>query len=212
VTARRSARSRLSKQPDERRSEIVRATRALVVERGVAAVTVSAIADRVGVTRGLIYHYFPDTGALIDLICEDHIDEFVADIRRWDAARTPGDIDGALLACVRLFRHHLHDKDLFRKDLGRSENAGLYIRFVDRAVQAIVDCLQATTVEAYQRRHRVDIDNVAEVFYVLVFGLIGLVRARPGVPDDVLVAIVRQTLHLDPNGPDSSPTASITKE
>lgn len=192
---------RQSKQPDERRDDILRAARELVAERGVARVSITDIAGRVGVTRGLIYHYFPDKDSIIDLICEDHIAEFVADIHRWDAARVPGDIDRALVDCVALFRHHLHRTDLFRKELGRTAYAGLYNEFVDRAVTAVVDCLQVTTVEAYARLHQIRIDNVSDVFYVLVFGLIGLVRSRPSVEDEVLVAIVRQTLHLDRNAP-----------
>lgn len=202
---------RQSKQPDERRDDILRAARELVAERGVARVKITDIAARVGVTRGLIYHYFPDKDAIIDLICEDHIAEFVTDLNRWDAARIPGDIDRALVDCVALFRHHLHRTDLFREELGRTEYAGLYNEFVDRAVKAVVDRLQVTTVEAYARRHKIRIDNVSEVFYVLVFGLIGLVRSQPAVRDEVLVAIVRQTLHLDRNAP-ASQSSTSTKE
>jgi len=189
--------ARLSKQPDERRDEIVAATRELFAERGVAKVSVTEIAKRVGVTRGLIYHYFPDRDALIDLIFEDHIDEFVEAVSRWDAQREAGNVEKALLDCVAMFRHHLHTKDMFRQDLGHPENAGLYNRFVDRAVRAVVDRLRVTTVEAYARAHDIEIEHINEVFYVLVYGLIGLVRSSPQVDDQVLVAIVRQTLHLD---------------
>ena len=192
-----TATSRLSKQPDERRDEIVAATRQLFAERGVAKVSVTEIAKRVGVTRGLIYHYFPDRDALIDLIFEDHIDEFVEAVSRWDSEREAGNVEKALLDCVAMFRHHLHAKDMFREDLGHPENAGLYNRFVDRAVRAVVDRLRVTTVEAYARAHHIEIDHIGEVFYVLVYGLIGLVRSSPDTDDQVLVAIVRQTLHLD---------------
>ena len=59
---------RQSKQPDERRDDILRAARELVAERGMARVKITDIAARVGVTRGLIYHYFPNKDAIIDLI------------------------------------------------------------------------------------------------------------------------------------------------
>jgi hypothetical protein len=42
-----------------------------------------------------------------------------------------------------------------------------------------------------------EIENVYETFYVLVYGLIGLTRSRPAIEDRVLIGIVRQTLHLD---------------
>ena len=187
---------RQSKAPDERRDEIVAATRQLFAERGVAKVSVTEIAQRVGVTRGLIYHYFPDRDALIDLIFDDHILEFIEAVDKWDAARGAGNIDQALLDCVALFRHQLRGADMFREDLRNPENAGLYNRFVDLAVRAVVARLRVTTVQAYARSHQIEIEHVGEVFYVLVYGLIGLVRSTPDVDDQVLVAIVRQTLHL----------------
>lgn len=187
---------RQSKAPDERRDEIVAATRQLFAERGVAKVSVTEIARRVGVTRGLIYHYFPDRDALVDLIFDDHIARFVEALDTWDAAREPGNIDKALLDCVAMFRSQLRGADMFRQDLRNPENAGLYNRFVDLAVRAVVARLRVTTVQAYARAHQIEIDHVGEVFYVLVYGLIGLVRSTPDVADQVLVAIVRQTLHL----------------
>lgn len=187
---------RQSKAPDERRDEIVAATRQLFAERGVAKVSVTEIARRVGVTRGLIYHYFPDRDALIDLIFDDHILEFIEAVDRWDAARETGNIDKALLDCVAMFRSQLRGADMFRQDLRHPENAGLYNRFVDLAVRAVVARLRVTTVQAYARTHQIEIEHVGEVFYVLVYGLIGLVRSTPDVDDQVLVAIVRQTLHL----------------
>ncbi len=188
------------KQPDVRREEIVAAARQLFAERGIAKTGIGDVAARVGVTRGLVYHYFADKDVLVDVVLDGYIDEFVDGIRAWDAAREVGNIDRALTDCIGLFRHHLRGGDPLRDDLHRIENAGLYNRFVDRAVRAIVDCIRATTVEAYARRHRLEIEYVYETFYVLVFGLIGLTRAKPDIEDRVLVSIVRQSLHLNPGG------------
>ncbi|WP_158274495.1 TetR/AcrR family transcriptional regulator [Cellulomonas sp. WB94] len=189
--------TRESKSPDERREEIVVAARALFSERGIGKTSISDVATRVGVTRGLIYHYFGDKDALVDVVLERYIDEFVTSIRMWDAAREVGNIELALTDCIGLFRHHLQDDDPLRGDLHRIENAALYYRFVDRAVTAVVDCIRATTVKAYALRHQMEIENVYETFYVLVYGLVGLTRSRPEIEDRVLVGIVRQTLHLD---------------
>ena len=41
------------------------------------------------------------------------------------------------------------------------------------------------------------IADVAETFYGLVYGLVGLVRNSPDVDEAALATIVRQTLHLD---------------
>ena len=186
------------KQPDVRKDEIVAAARALFAERGIAKTSISDVAERAGITRGLVYHYFVDKDTLVDIVLEDYIAELVESIRQWDAEREVGNIDKALADCIALFRRHLQGRDSLGADLPRIENAGLYTRFLDRAVRAMVDCLASTTVEAYARRHRIEIHHVYETFYVLVHGLIGLARSDPDIDDAVLIAIVRQTLRLAP--------------
>jgi AcrR family transcriptional regulator len=199
-------------QPDERREEIVAAARTLFAERGVSRTSISDVATRVGVTRGLVYHYVGDKDSLVDIVLEEHIGEFVRSIRAWDAAREVGSIELALADCIALFRRYVAGQDSLAdqasagSDLPRIENAGLYNRFLDRAVRAMVDTLRATTVEAYGRRHRIAIENVDETFCLLLYGLIGLTRANPDVDDAVLAALVRQTLRLDPDDqPDDRP-------
>lgn len=189
--------ARVTKPPDERRAEIVAVTRTLFAERGIAKTSIKDVAERVGVARGLIYYYFADKDELVDAVLEDYIAEFVESIRRWDAEREVGNIEQALIDCIALFRGQLARTDPLSEDLRRIENSGLYTRFVDRAVSAIVDCFQVTTVEAYARRHRIAIEHVKETFYVLVYGLIGLARSNPAIDDAVLVGIVKQTLYLD---------------
>jgi len=86
---------RVVKAPDVRREEIVAAARGLFAERGVRATTFQDVAERVGVTRGLVYHYAADMGTLVDQVLETCIAEFVTDLRTWDEAREVGNIDQA---------------------------------------------------------------------------------------------------------------------
>ncbi|TQL01190.1 TetR/AcrR family transcriptional regulator [Cellulomonas sp. SLBN-39] len=198
---------RVVKTPDARRDEIVRAARALFAEQGVRATTITHVADRVGVTRGLVYHYVDDMETLVEQVLDACIDDFVADLRAWDAARRPGDVDGAVVSAVALLRHHVptrRDPDAPQGGphsgpaVPRLDDAALAVRFLDRAVEALVDTLETTTIPAYAARHTIEITHVRATFVVLVHGLIALVRSRPGTPDDVLVALVRQTLRLAP--------------
>ena len=203
-------RARSIKPPDERRDEIRTAARALFSERGIAKTSITDVAGRVGVTRGLVYHYFADKDVLVQDVLDADITEFVESIRAWDSAREVGNIERALTDCIAIFRHHLHDAGLLRADLHRPENAGLYNQFVDRAVVAIVNCFRATTVEAYARLHDLEIGHVYETFYVLVYGLIGLTRSKPDIEDRVLIGIVRQTLHLPAHPAHREPPAQFT--
>lgn len=181
------------KAPDERRDEILAAARALFAEKGINKTSISDVAARVGVTRGLVYHYVADKDSLVDAVLAEYIDEIVERIRAWDAARETGNIEQALIDCVALFRQIAGPG----AEIPRIDDTHLHHRFLDRTVEAVVDCFRTTTVEAYARRHRIEIENVYETFSVLVYGLIGLIRANPSIEDERLVSIVRQTLRLD---------------
>jgi len=182
------------KAPDVRREEIVRAAREEFAARGVRGTTFQHVADRVGVTRGLVYHYVGDMDALVELVVDASIADFVEDVRRWDAARRPGDIDGAVVECIALVRRHVHPDGT--PSAPRFDDVATSLQFLDRAVEAVVDTLEQTTIPAYAARHTIEIAHVRETFVVLVHGLVALVRSQPDTPDDVLATIVRQTLRL----------------
>lgn len=195
--------ARTVKSPDIRREEIVAAARDLYASQGVRATTVQDLAKRVGVTRGLIYHYVGDMDSLVTQVLDSYIEQFTADVREWDAHRTPGDIDGAVMECIGLFRRyvpsrgdHVHH---IETPLPRIDDAALYLRFMDRAVDALVEVLEETTIPAYAKRHPIEIVHVRETFTALIHGVIALVRSRPDLGDDALASIVRQTLRLAPN-------------
>jgi len=202
--------SRTVKSPDVRREEILAAARELYATRGVRATTVQDLAKHVGVTRGLIYHYVGDMDSLVTHVLDSYIEQFTADVRSWDAHRTPGDIDGAVMGCIGLFRRYVpargHHSAPVEMPLPRIDDAALYLRFMDRAVGALVDVLEQTTIPAYAAKHPIEIVHVRETFTALIHGLIALVRSQPNIHDDALAAIVRQTLRLAPSDSDPSHT------
>lgn len=183
--------------PAERREALVDAAERAFAERGLIRTTVSDVARAAGVTRGLVYHYFPTMQDLADAVLDRRVTAFTDSVRDWDRRRTVGDVEQALHDVIALLRSQIATDDPVRLDLHRVENAALYQRFLDRAVTAVVDTLQITTVEAYSARHGLAIEHVRATFVVLVHGLVGLVRTEPEVPDAVLVSLVRQTLRLD---------------
>lgn len=206
--------ARSVKSPEIRREEILAAARELFATQGVRATTVQDLATRVGVTRGLIYHYVGDMDSLVTHVLDTYIDQFAADVRAWDAHRTPGDIDAAVMECIGLFRRYVptrgdHGTVTFTETLlPRIDDASLYLRFVDRAVGSLVDVLEETTIPAYAAKHPIEIAHVRETFTALIHGLIALVRSQPSLGNDTLGAIVRQTLRLAP----SIPTTTLEGE
>lgn len=55
---------------EERRAEIVEAALRLIATRGIAALTVAALASELGLTGGALYRHFPSTDAILDAVAE----------------------------------------------------------------------------------------------------------------------------------------------
>ncbi|WP_291379181.1 TetR/AcrR family transcriptional regulator [Demequina sp.] len=208
--------ARTVKTPTLRREEILAAARELYATQGVRATTVQDLATHVGVTRGLIYHYVGDMDSLVTQVLDSYIDQFAADVRAWDARRTPGDIDAAVMECIGLFRRYVPARGDHKVHTGpplpRIDDAALSLRFLDRAVDALVDVLEETTIPAYAAKHPIEIVHVRHTFIALIHGLIALVRSQPDVGDDVLATLVRQTLRLAPNAPGEGQSPATTLE
>jgi AcrR family transcriptional regulator len=73
--------------PDERRSAIVAATRAVMARRGIAATTVRDVAAELGTSSGLIHHYYD---SMDDLLAEAFEQEARADLGEVIAAIAQG--------------------------------------------------------------------------------------------------------------------------
>lgn len=97
-----AAARRVRKTPDERRAEIAAAARAIALRGGLDAVTLRAVAARIGVAPGLVAHYAPSMDDLVadtfgDLVAAE-LREVVALVQREDsAARRLGILLGTLL-------------------------------------------------------------------------------------------------------------------
>ncbi|HEY0215039.1 MAG TPA: TetR family transcriptional regulator, partial [Cellulomonas sp.] len=60
-----TGRTRTVLDPAERREALVDAAERTYAERGISRTTVSDVARAAGVTRGLVYHYFPTAAELV---------------------------------------------------------------------------------------------------------------------------------------------------
>lgn len=189
--------TRMNKQPEQRRREILICARDLFETRGIARTSVQDITNATGVTRSLFYYYFSDKDALVEAVLDYYTDDFAAKFAAWDSQRVPGDIEGALRSCVRMIREQLFDADSFRHSLRLDSNARLWSMFVDRTVTKIADAVNRSTVSDYATQHTIQIDYVYETFVMLIYGLIQLIRSQPDISDDTLMKIIVQTLHME---------------
>lgn len=181
----------------ERRADIVAAARELYEEQGLSKTSVQDITNRVGVTRSLFYHYFPDKDAVTSAVLDDYVADFIEATHYWNAQRRPGDIESALTSVVKLMRLGVFEHDAFRRSIASRENAALYIDFANRVADRIAGYIVDTTVRDYGAAHEIRIQHVYETFYVLILGIVGFLRTHPDADDEVLKDIIAQTLHMD---------------
>ncbi len=187
----------MANRSDARRAQIIAAARDLYEERGLSHTTVKDITERVGVTRTLFYHYFPDKDAVTSAVIDDYTQDYVEALANWNDERIEGDIDHALSTIVKLLRIGLFEDDTFHIALSSRENAALYLEFVNRVADETTRYIIDTTVRDYADLHDVRIDHLYETFYVLILGVIGYLRKHPDADDAVIADVIAQTLHMD---------------
>lgn len=187
----------MANRSDARKAQIIAAARDLYEERGLSHTTVKDITERVGVTRTLFYHYFPDKDAVTSAVIDDYTQDYVEALANWNDERIEGDIDHALSTIVRLLRIGLFEDDTFHVALSSRENAALYLEFVNRVADETTRYIIDTTVRDYADLHDIRIEHLYETFYVLILGVIGYLRRHPDADDAVIADVIAQTLHMD---------------
>jgi len=65
--------ARISKDPEERKQEIIETARLLFIEKGFSSTKVSDIVKRINVSQGVFYYYFDSKEAIIDEIIDGYI-------------------------------------------------------------------------------------------------------------------------------------------
>ena len=98
---------------------------------------------------------------------------------------------------MRLTRAIIADEGPFSARLMQAGNAELYIRFIDRIADRIADYICNTTALDFERMHGLPIHSVHETMYVLIVGLISMIRLHPDTPDNVIKRVAAQILHIE---------------
>ncbi|MCO6558880.1 MAG: TetR/AcrR family transcriptional regulator [Bifidobacterium sp.] len=192
-----------------KRNQIVRAAQEMILKKGFTHITIKDIANKVGMTRSLFYHYFTNKDAIGEAVLDDAVDRIVARIDTWNETRQPGNVDKAMNDIVHLMRDIINDEGPFSQRLVRSGNGELYIRFMDQVSQRVADSIERTAAEDFVRLHgELPVRHLHETLVMLISGLIAILREHPDTSDETITEILAQTLHLEPyrNCRNSQPT------
>lgn len=177
---------------------IVAAARKLFESTGVRSTSVAAIAREANVTRELVYYHFSNRNGVVEAVIDDYVEDLVESVIVWNEERVFGDTPGSLKKCIRTFRYSLYDKAGNPRPMIRVlEELGIRDAFDVRATREAADCLSDHIAKQYAEYHDIEIEMVHEMFCVVIFGLVGLVKVKPDISDDALMKVVEQTLRLD---------------
>ena len=98
----------------------------------------------------------------------------------WNEGREFGETEQSLRGCVQTFRRTLYDAAGNSRPMIRVvEELGIRDAFDVRAVRETVNALNACVASEYAQFHRVEIDLVYEMFCVVIFGMVGLLKLNP---------------------------------
>lgn len=178
--------------------DIMLAARELYETEGVAASSMAAIARKAGVARSLVYYYFPDKQAVTDAVLDDYLEDMLESVSTWNELRIFGDMPAELKNCVSAFRRTLYTASGKPRPMFTVlEELGLRDRFATQAVREVVSCIQDYIVSEYTAYRTIEIRLVPETFGLLLFGLAGMMKAKPDITDEELAELIVQTLRLD---------------
>ena len=158
----------------------------------------AAIARKAGVARSLVYYYFPDKQAVIDAVLDDFLEDIVESVSTWNELRAFGDTPSELKNCVAAFRRTLYTSSgQLRPMFAVLEELGMRDQFATRAVRESVACIQSYIVSEYMAYRTIDIQLIPETFGLVLFGIVGMMKAKPDITDEELATLIAQTLRLD---------------
>jgi len=211
--AAKPTRRRLS--PDDRRNELLALGAQVFGQRPYDEVRIDEIAERAGVSRALMYHYFPDKRAFFAEVVRAESE------RLFEATSTPprpGDtlftrLRTGVLAYLQYHEHHPHGSWAAHVGLGRTDPILLGIDDADnvRQMQRILDAIRAVAADLDSKVER---DLQASVYSWLAFTLemcrqrivdpsldagrladscahclLDVIERLPGIPDDLAEAV-----------------------
>jgi AcrR family transcriptional regulator len=190
TTAARPRRRAKRGEGERLREEILAAARELLAEaQDVDAVSVRAVADRVGVSTPSLYLHFADKQALIDAVCEAVFAEL--DARMQEAAsRTEDAFDGLRLRGLAYAEFALANPEQYRIAMMRVHAPG-----VDSAPFSAEDIVAGPTyhhlIEAVEACVDIgvfapgtDAQMVATSLWAAAHGAVSLCLAKPGLAGD----------------------------
>ena len=164
---------RITKEPEERRQEILDTAMKLFYEKGYEKTSIADIAKNIGIAQGLCYRYFPSKEALFDSAVEQYADELVS---RFNVQSDLNDL--SLKELIETMPVMIEaDSDSYYKTLHVAENQ----KFHDQLMLKVCEKLSkivAALLEQAKKNGEIDIADTQTAAMFCVYGQAGILLRK----------------------------------
>ncbi|WAC54656.1 TetR/AcrR family transcriptional regulator [Gordonia sp. SL306] len=173
--------------------EIIASATALLLEEGDdAAVSIRAVAGRVGVTPPSIYLHFADKDALLDAVCARYFEQLDGVLGEVSEGIVDP-LERALQQGLAYVRFAVETPVLYRLAFRQAPPGGAGASMVDEVLAASAFARMSATVTELADEGFFPVSDVTEVvleFWSAAHGVASLMLAKPGLPwgDDLVLA------------------------
>ncbi len=168
---------RISKSPQERKTEIIEAALELFLENGYEGTSVSMIVSRVGVAQGLFYYYFKSKEDVFQSAMEHYTDHLVEDIISEILMPGPGSIaerlGGVSTRLIEMFRN---SEGPLTDGMSLHEITDIDMRFSHHISQVLIEPV-AILLQLLSEQSRSELSATPEALACfIIFGIYGLIH------------------------------------
>lgn len=129
---------RITKDPAERKQELLDASLEIILEKGYEKTSVKEIVSKVGVAQGLFYYYFNSKEDMVRQLCDIYINKYFKKLSKggFDDCKNPGEAMKILIECSFVFLE---------------ENSGLIYKMHEKGNQILHDIVTFTFINAVSK-------------------------------------------------------------
>ncbi|MBU3877244.1 TetR/AcrR family transcriptional regulator [Faecalicatena sp. AGMB00832] len=170
---------RITKEPEERKQEIIETAMRLFHEKGYEKTSIADIAKAIGVAQGLCYRYFPSKEALFDCT----IDQYAQVLA--DRLSLPADIpDMPLKQLLKAMPADVETDDsdfyqVFHEADNKKFHDQLSLKVCEKLVPAVIRLL-----EKARENGEITIDDIETAAYFCVYGQLGILLNNHGSAEE----------------------------
>ena len=131
--------SRIVKDYDERRTEIIETAERLFLQHGYEETSVESIIKEIGIAKGTFYHYFKSKDELLDVLMDRLIKEVNTNVRKM-AFETEGGALEKMFGLSTYFRTLAIGRERITDYIHEEKNAHIHLRVEKGVTPVLVDC------------------------------------------------------------------------